>query len=308
MTVWKTTTLAAALVAAGGIGAAFSPVARGQSQRGEARVAPAPATRSVQMFSGDRSEIGVRIRDLGSEDVRSAKPATPAGALIASVTEDGPADKAGMKAGDIVTEFDGERIRGARQFSRVVEETPAGRSVQAVVVRDGQRSTLTVQPRQARGGFRLLTDFDGFDNLDRFVYRDIPTPPAPTPPAAPTPPRVPRPVIPDFGDLFGGGASRLGITVDELTPQLADYFGTKDGVLVRSVTENSNAAKAGMKAGDVVTSFNGETVNSASDLRRRIARLDEGAEFTIGIVRDKKAMTLKGKLEGQQERRRTYWS
>ena len=62
------------------------------------------------------------------------------------------------------------------------------------------------------------------------------------------------------------------------------------------------------QAGDVITSVNGEPVTSASELRRRIQRLDEGAEFTIGVLRDKKPMTLKGKLEPRAERVRTYIS
>jgi S1-C subfamily serine protease len=93
------------------------------------------------------------------------------------------------------------------------------------------------------------------------------------------------------------------MTVGDLSDQLAGYFGVKDGVIVTSVADDSAAAKAGIKAGDVVTSFDGSDVTQPSDLRRRIQRLDDGDEFTIGVVRDKKSLTLKGKAETTRSRR-----
>ena len=100
-----------------------------------------------------------------------------------------------------------------------------------------------------------------------------------------------------------GRSSRLGISIDSLSPQLAEYFGTKEGVLVSSVTDNSAAAKAGVKAGDVITSFNGSTINDPQDLRRRIQSLNDGDEFTVIVMRDRKPVTLKGKAEWPERRR-----
>ena len=110
----------------------------------------------------------------------------------------------------------------------------------------------------------------------------------------------------NFDEWLGRGGARLGVTVSDLQPQLADYFAVKDGVLVTSVTSDSPAAKAGVKAGDVITTLNGATVASPSDLRQRTSRLNDGDELSIGIVRDKKPTTLKGKFEGAGQRRRTY--
>ena len=94
-----------------------------------------------------------------------------------------------------------------------------------------------------------------------------------------------------------GGTGQLGISVSELPAQLAEYFGTKEGVLVTTVNENSVAGKTGVKAGDVITSLDGGSINDSADLRRRAQRLEPGDEFTLGIVRDKKPMTLKGKMD-----------
>ena len=74
-------------------------------------------------FGGGGPEIGVSIRD-----VEAGSPGS-AGAQVERVREDSPAEKAGIRAGDVITQFDGERVRSARQLSRLVAETPAGRSV-----------------------------------------------------------------------------------------------------------------------------------------------------------------------------------
>ena len=75
-------------------------------------------------------------------------------------------------------------------------------------------------------------------------------------------------------------------------------------MLVSSVADDSAAAKAGIKAGDVITNFNGSAVGDPQELRRRIQSLNEGDEFTVSVMRDRKPLTLKGKAE-RTERRRT---
>src|SRR5688500_2961923 len=118
---WKTAGLAAALVGATGIGAAVAPVAQAQKAR---VVAP----QAVEVFSFGTGRIGVSVTDIDP-----AEPASKgaAGVLIESVVEESPAAKAGLRKGDIIVEFDGERVRSVRQFSRLVSETPAGRTVAA---------------------------------------------------------------------------------------------------------------------------------------------------------------------------------
>ena len=245
------------------------------------------AEQAVRIFAGTGSRIGLSIRDLNDDELKTGK--STAGVVIEDVEADGPAQKAGFKAGDVVVEFDGDRVRSTLQFIRLVQETPSGRSVGAVVTRDGQRVTLSVQPRTA-GSSKF---WDG--SSDSLMALRVPKP---------------RPSIAFKSDVFPpkveellGGAGQLGIAVEELSPQLSEYFGVKEGVLVTTVRENSNAGKAGVKAGDVITSLNGGTVASAADLRRRAQRMEGGDEFTLAIVRDRKPMTLKGKVEPSQPRR-----
>lgn len=301
MRVRTTAAATLAMVAGVGIGAAMAPVAEGQS-RVRRTVEPSPV---LQVFRGG-SRIGVSIQDVDDEAAKRAKLPSASGVLIEDVTADSPAEKAGLKAGDIVVEFDGERVRSSRQFTRLVQETPAEREVQAVVVRDGQRITLSVRPEPS-GGFRYFGDFEGLPDV-RFAPR---APVPPLPPTPPSPPSPPAPPDPDVFELlpqwegFWGGSGRLGITVSSLSEQLADYFGTKEGVLVSSVTDDSAAAKAGLKAGDVIVSINGSSVDSPSELSRQVRRLEAGDEFTLEIVRDKSRQTLKGKVEARQSRRWT---
>lgn len=307
MNAWKTAAVAAALVAAGSAGAAFLPPAHGQS------TPRAVAPRALDLFGARGSQIGVTIRDVEDDDAKAGKMAGQGGVVIDDVAEDSPASKAGLKKGDIVVEFDGERVRSVRQFIRLVQETPAGRRTQASVVRDGQKINVTLEPRE-NSGF-MFSDFDGarvLRDFGRDFRFDTPAPPAlPARPVRPAPavPPVPPTPFPDFDTFVWRTGNGLGITTGQLSDQLADYFGVKgkDGVLVTSIADNSAASKAGIKAGDVITSFNGSEVTGPSDLSRRIQRLQDGDEFTVDVVRDKKSITLKGKVETTRSRR-TYRS
>jgi S1-C subfamily serine protease len=297
MKAWKTVALTSALVAAAGIGVA---VVRAHEQNATAVVAGSSEPLALQALTQLRmggGRLGVAIRDVNDDDVKRGRLDGSRGAVIDQVTEDSPAEKAGFKTGDIVVEFDGERVRSAQQLTRLVQETPGGRSVSAVVVRDGQKTTLSVQPRDAREGLRgEVGDFLRYEFPARVV-----TPRAPRPATPPRPPAVPAPLIESFSFRTG---TALGITISDMSDQLAEYFGAKDGALVTSVRDDSAAAKAGVKAGDVVTSINGQDVKVPSDVRRAIGRLEAGADFTIDVLRDKKKMTLKGKTESRQDRRR----
>jgi serine protease Do len=302
MKAWNTAALAAGLVGAAAIGASFlAPVHAQESRRPD-------SARAFEIFAGRGSQIGVSIRDIEENDAKSGKLTQPGGIVIEDVSEDSPAARAGLKKGDIVVEFDGERVRSARQFTRLVRETPAGRKTQASIVRDGQTTSVTLEPRESNS-FNMSGDLDGLRALGDFG-RDfrfaIPSPPPrpPRPPSGPVPPAPPAaPVLPDFEGFVWQTGNGLGITVGDLSDQLAGYFGVKDGVLVSSVADDSAAAKAGFQAGDVITSFNGTDVTRPADLRRRIQRLQDGDEFTAGVVRDKKSLTLKGKIEATPSRR-----
>lgn len=294
MKLWKTAALSAALLGAAGAGAAIAPVS------GQAGSSRAIAPRAAQVFGTGGGRIGVSVTDVDTADSKDA-----VGARIESVEEGSPAEKAGLKTGDIVVEFDGERVRSVRQFTRLVGETPAGRQVAAVVVRSGQRVSVNVTPRES-GAFRFFDD--GRRVIEEYAQLMPAIPARPATPRAPVPPRPPSTpfeVRPPVLEWFAGAGNQLGVTVSDVSSQLGEYFGTKGGVLVTSVTDGSVASRAGVKAGDVIVSVNGSAVDDPQDLRTRMRGLDPGEEFTLAIVRDRKAMTLKGKVEQGSSRRMT---
>jgi serine protease Do len=284
MKTWKTVAVIAVAVTAVAIAAAVAPPVRGQTR-------VTPKVRALEMLSGG-SRIGVSIRDVEESDSKTAQ----AGVIVEEVATESPGEKAGIRKGDAIVEFDGERVRSARQLTRVVQETPSGRTVSAVLLREGKKTPVSITPRDD-GRF----SFSGFDDLGdfspEFKFRVAPRVTPPTPPTPPSPP-----MVWDFDGLIGR-SGRLGISIDSLSPQLAEYFGTKEGVLVSSVSDNSAAAKAGLKAGDVITNFNGSTINDPQDMRRRIQSLNDGDEFTVTVMRDRKPVTLKGKAESPERRR-----
>jgi serine protease Do len=284
MTGWVLTSAAAAALGVVGMGAALETHEQSSPWADAieiARLMP-EAEQAVRVFRGAASEIGVSIRDLNDREASGGKGT---GVVIEDVDADGPAQKAGFKARDIVIEFDGERVRSTRQFTRLVQETAGGRSVAVAVMRDGQRVALEVTPR-AGAPFRF------WDGTGDGVLA------LPSPKMPPSPPMtLRRDAFPPSFENFLAPAGQLGISIDDLSPQLSEYFGVKEGVLVTTVRDASNAGKAGVKAGDVITALNGAAVANAADLRRRAQRLESGDEFTIGIVRDRKPMELKGKVE-----------
>jgi serine protease Do len=234
-----------------------------------------PHAPNATVLRGPGARIGAVVRDIDASAPERQRE--QGGAVIENVGRDTPAEKAGLKKGDIVIEFDGERVRSARQLSRLIEETPPDRTVKAAVVRDGRKTEISIAPSADR---RIEVAIDG----DRIRERlgDL------------------AERLPNFSvelDPEGlGGRGRLGVTVEELTPQLAEYFGADQGVLVAAVAMDSPAARAGLKAGDVITKVDGTTVQSRADLVRALRNSRDDQEVTIGIVRQKKEDTLKATL------------
>src|SRR5206468_815448 len=83
-----------------------------------------------------------------------------------------------------------------------------------------------------------------------------------------------------------GSYRRIGVSTQQLTKQLADYFGVSEGLLITSVSENSAASKAGLKAGDVITAVDGEKVDSPGDVSRALNKKQDGS-VTLTIVRNR---------------------
>lgn len=260
-------------------GIALVAIVRAPSVHGQRDDDLVRRARELTVLAGRGAALGVTVRDVRPAEAGGERPA---GVLIDDVQPGSAAEKAGLKRGDVLVEFDGERVRSARQFSRLVQETAPGRTVKATLLRDGRRSDVDVTPSDDDRRADVTIHGDWGDYMRDFG-RDLG--------------RLGDRFNFDF-DLDGlGSGRRLGVTVEQLTGQLADYFGAKQGLLVTSVTEDSAASRAGLKAGDVITSVDGRSIRTRQDLviALREARADE---VSIAIVRDRKETTVKAKVEG----------
>jgi serine protease Do len=212
---------------------------------------------SIPALAQDSGWIGISIVD---------RP--EGGVLVRSVETNSPAERAGLRSNDVVVRFNGQEVIGVLQLTRLVNETPVGRSVDITVRRDNREQTLKVTTEAARSGnIRIRTP-------DLAVLRD----------------RVVQ-NMPRINIHTSVSSVQNGVRVDEMTPQLREYFGVKQaqGVLVTSVDANSTAAKAGLQAGDVVIAVNGTTVATTSEF----ARESRSPTSSYRVVRDKKEMDLK---------------
>lgn len=257
--------------------------------------------RRLRIVMGGGSHLGVRLEDVDKDDVKRLKLPEEKGALVKSVLEDSPADKAGLKAGDVIVRYHGESVLGASQLSRLVRETPSGRTVPIEVVRDGaaQKLTATLDGDEHRA-FGLAGDLGEFD---------IPVPMVPEPPVPPLPPKMPhgferfgkRALLDDHFMWFADEPRKLGLEFQEVSGQLAKYFKLADdsGVLVTSVLADGPAGKAGLKAGDLILKFDGRSVRDGDDLQRAVRKAEPGREVAVTVQRDGRTLELKVTLAGE---------
>lgn len=242
------------------------------------------AANSGQMLVSNPSQgyLGVVLRDLDNDRAAALKLKDPHGAEIVSIDQDAPASKAGLKVHDVVVQMNGQRIEGIEQFRRMLHETPAGRNVSLVVMRDGQSVNLTAE----------LGDHAA---IVTHIFGDLET----LPPAAASgdnnvSPPIVLPKSSRSGSFFGSlTRSRyyVGVDIQPLPTGLGDYFGARNGVLVGNVFSNSPAAAAGLKPADVIQKVNGKPIATLSDWERAM-RVNHGKQVQLTIIRDRKEQTL----------------
>jgi serine protease Do len=245
----------------------------------------APSTPQVYEFRSGMlaggTYLGVNIAEIDSARARDLKLKETHGVEITRVEDGSPAEKAGLKAGDVVLEYNGQRVEGMEQFGRLVRETPAGREVKLLISRNGSTQTIT-----ASVATRKVRALGG--NMKELFGPGI---------------EMPEIHIPDIPQVFTTLRSPiLGVEGEALGPQLAGYFGVKDGVLIRSVAKDSAAEKAGIKAGDVITKVDGTKVTTPNELSGALRSSASKKTFPVELVRERKEMTLNVTVEDRSER------
>ena len=226
------------------------------------------------------SWLGVETHEVTADKAKELKLSAERGVVLGKIVPDSPAAKAGLKENDVVTEINGQRVEGAAQFRRMIHEIPAGRSIQLTVWRDGRAQTISAtlgKSEERRHAMKMLAPRPG-----TFAFRM---------------PEIPEiPPMEWNGSMLLGGQPRLGIDAEDLSGQLGAFFSAPDGegILVRDVNSGSPAEKAGVKAGDVITSINGERIRTVGELREKLSakRDDKDRTVKLGVLRNKSEISL----------------
>ncbi len=249
-----------------------------------------PSDQTFSFFIDGGSFLGVYAENINRENMGRYHMSQVRGVGVTQVVKDSPAEKAGLRKDDVILRLDGENVSSVRKLNRLVSELAPDQSVRVSFSRGGaeQEVTATVTKRlnQSFAGDLLRGDpkIWKFERPDMKLFKWEGAPFC-------------------HGDLFNndgnfsfalGNTRRIGVSTMELTKQLADYFGVTSGkgVLVTSVTDDGPAAKAGVRAGDVITAIEGEEVDSPGDLSRVINRKKEG-DVTLTIIRNKSQQTIR---------------
>jgi serine protease Do len=239
-------------------------------------------THSAVSVSGRAPYLGIGVQDVDADRAKALKLKEPRGAEVTSIVDDSPAAKAGFKEGDVVLDYNGQAVEGGEQLSRLVRETPVGRQVKIGVWRAGASLTLSPTVEARKGAMSLSSN--GAWTMPNI---EIPMPNF----------NMPDIEIPRLRTMYQ--SPMLGIEGEALgqQEQLADFFGVKDGVLVKAVTKNSAADKAGIKAGDVIVKVDDSRVTSSREITSVLRSVKGKSAINVTVVRNKKEMTLPVTLE-----------
>src|SRR5258707_2659824 len=255
-----------------GVGAIASGIVYAQEAAATAPLAllddndqePANADKTFSILLAGGTFLGVGTEDISKENMARYGMREVRGVGVTQVQKDSPAEKAGLKKDDVILRFEGESVTSVRKLSRLVGESAPDQTVRLTISRGG--SEQEVSATLAKHDLSKLLGAGIRDEVWRDLQKDMPQ-------AKDFPP-----LNGDGNFVFSfGGNRRIGISTQPLTKQLADYFGAKDGgLLITSVNENTPAAKAGLRAGDVITAVDGEKVDSSGDVARIINKKEEG--------------------------------
>ena len=238
---------------------------------------------------GQGSYLGVNIADVTEDDVDRLGLREERGVLITGVADEAPAQDAGLREDDVILSWNGERVESEAQLRRILRETPGGRTATVGLFREGSERSVSVELGERSGMPRAFDLRSGWDEGSALELRE----------------QLEKsrehlgdlnmriramPRIMSFMSFRGG---RLGVGIQSLEPQLAEYFGLgeRTGALITTVREDSPAAGAGLKAGDVIIAIDGEEMDGPGDVSRALREAEAGP-LDIRIVRERSEKTI----------------
>ena len=233
--------------------------------------------------TGTNSYLGVDIADVTKDRMEVLKLKEEKGVEVTMVDQDAPAGKAGIKEHDVILSMNGTPVESGAQLRRMIHETPPGRLVTLGLSRSGQPMELKVQLADKH---KEMASWPKHGD----VHVNVPEI------------HVPDIDIPAMNMVVVTSSARSGLMVENITPQLGDFFGVKDGlgVLVRSVEKGSRAERAGFRAGDIIVKVNNQPIHDTSDFSHAV-KGRSGDSVNVGVMRDKKEQTLNLSLPAKKE-------
>ncbi len=222
--------------------------------------------------------------------------------VIDTIDDKSPAELARLKVGDVILKIDGRDIPGGAALSSEVRNRKPGQDITMRIDRDGKPLDIKVKLgefTEVQAQHELELNFPQFFNRGGQAPPDMPfnAPPNQQQPRPLTPPRS-KTAPPNFA---WESRKFIGVTLQVLTKELAEYFGLKDGLglLVAKVDADSPARKSGIKVGDVILKANGRKIEVSSDLSDMIQGLKKGDKIKLDILRDKKPMSVEVEVAEQ---------
>ena len=248
-----------------------------------------PLDQNFEFFLGGDGFLGVYAENISRDNMGRYHVNQVRGVGVTRIVKDSPAEKAGLRKDDVILRVDGESITSVRKLNRIVSELSPDQSVKITVSRGGSEQDITATIGKRSNNFFAEGDlFKGQPKIWKWEGNE--------PRAFKFEPFFnKKDMVENNGDLtfMLSNSRRIGVSTMALTKQLADYFGITGGkgVLVTSVTDDGPAAKAGVRAGDVITAVDGEAIDSPGDISRVINRKKEG-DITLTVIRNKSQQTI----------------
>jgi S1-C subfamily serine protease len=243
---------------------------------------PSPRTYAFAMAGMPATYIGVGFQEIDAERAKALKLAEERGVEVTIVKQGSPAEKAGIAKGDVILEYNGQRVEGSDSFLRFVKETPPGREVKLTVSRAGQtliKPVATISRKEAgeAEGWKI---------------------------EIPEMPEMPRIVVPDLPQPTMSWSNRtLGVQAEGISGEFAEFFGAKQGIVIRGIQKNTPAERAGLKVGDLIVKCDDQPVTSVRQMSAKLREDGDKRDYTLTILRNKAEMQIPVVLDPAPEPR-----
>ncbi len=226
--------------------------------------------------------LGVVLQEITTSMGKALQLDDGQGVMVSEIVDDSAADKAGLQDGDVILEFDGKKMESHKQLTRAIRKTSPGDKIELVILRAGHEKKLTVEMGEQEHDvhMQIIKEFVDGEHSPHVMIKTLKD-------------------GDDAWTVMGSDRGYMGVHLDNIQDQMADYFGVAEtgGALITEVVEDSPAAEAGLKAGDVIIKLDDQEIDSTGALHQAMADTEKDQEVKVQVVRKGDKKTLKVKLD-----------